>query len=195
MFNSYFLPSFNRHLAGKFKLHAFKVEQKCPSGDFNSPGFSDCMADKLMVLRKAVNDNLGKPFVYADCDIQFFGDISGDIDLDGIDAQFQEDVEMPCAGFFFAKSTPAFSNFLNQVHKHNHLAPNDQLLFNQFKDLIKWTTLPRNKYFTVGHYNGGKVWDGEWIDVPKECIMHHANYTIGVRNKIKMMHEVKNRLA
>jgi hypothetical protein len=51
--------------------------------------------------------------------------------------------------------------------------------------------LDRNKYWTIANYTGG-VWNGS-IDfkVPENILVHHANWTIGTDNKIKLLNEVR----
>ena len=193
LFNNYFLPSFNEHLSESFVLYTMNIEQKCETGEFNTEGFSETMADKLVLIKRAIADNKDTPFVYADCDIQFFGDFRNDIDLSGVDIVCQEDRDSLCAGFFFARGTERFENYIDLIIENNNTVPNDQILFNEYSNSMNWRLLPRKKYYTVGNFISD-VWDGDPIIVPKDVVVHHANYTIGLPNKIKLMNEVKKQL-
>jgi hypothetical protein len=53
--------------------------------------------------------------------------------------------------------------------------------------------LDSNLYWTVGFSTNGEVWNGQDINVPN-IIMHHANFTIGVNNKIKLMSLVRSKI-
>lgn len=73
IFDNYFQPSFEEHLSDDYFLVAHRTPQVCVSGDFNTEGFSEAMGLKLSIIRSAIDENPDIPFIYADCDIQFFG--------------------------------------------------------------------------------------------------------------------------
>ena len=58
---------------------------------------------------------------------------------------------------------------------------------------IKYDTLDPTKYFTIGYSTKGTQWTPETgdLDIPKTILMHHANWTAGVENKIKLLNFVK----
>ena len=39
------------------------------------------------------------------------------------------------------------------------------------------------------------VWDGQDFNIPADIIMHHANWIVGVQNKIKLLNLVKDKYA
>ena len=196
IFDNYFLPSFNIHLSDDFFLVAHRTPQVCVSGDFNTEGFSEAMGLKLGILKKAIEENPDLPFVYADCDIQFFKSPLKDMHkylTPDVDMVAQDDVDTICAGFFFARGTQKFAKFIDHMIKVNHYYANDQIAINMHKVLIKYTLLPKSKYLTVGNFNGGVVWEGdETISIPSDIVMHHANFTIGVKHKLHMLQWVKS---
>jgi hypothetical protein len=41
--------------------------------------------------------------------------------------------------------------------------------------------------------NGDNQWQpGQKINMPKYLVMHHANWTVGIDNKLKLMKQVRN---
>lgn len=48
------------------------------------------------------------------------------------------------------------------------------------------------RFFTIGHILKGK-WNGQDFVLPKNIVMHHANFTIGCRSKIQLLDLVKNK--
>ena len=69
----------------------------------------------------------------------------------------------------------------------------NNLLNNNLELDLKFGLLPSNKYWTVGFSTGGIVWTGQDIVFPDEIIVHHANFTIGVNNKIELMNKVREK--
>jgi hypothetical protein len=199
IYENYFLKSFNKYLSSDFELHAEFGVQKTKQGDFTDPELGSSMDDKLTLLKRAIEENYGKWFIYADCDIQFFNNIKDDInnyinigEKQDIDMFCQEDCNSICAGFLLLKSSKKVHDFIDLISKERHKFNNDQLAMNQYANYIRYSFLPRNIYYTVGNYNGGRVWnDGDTIYLPNKILLHHANFTIGVKNKIIMMDEVK----
>ena len=52
---------------------------------------------------------------------------------------------------------------------------------------INWDYLPKEFYLP------GKMWNpGDDLDIPKDIVMHHANWTIGIENKIAQLEYVKD---
>lgn len=195
VYEKYFLKSFNEHLSNDFILTTHKCEQKTTDGNFSDPNWNSSMNDKLFLLKKAIKENDGKWFVYSDCDIQFFGNIMDDIKEninDNLDMLCQEDYHTICAGFMVIKASKKMYEFIEIIEMHHHES-NDQIAMNQFRHLINFKLLPKDKYYTVGNFNGGRVWNpGEGVPNTENVVMHHANFTIGVENKIAMLKEVLN---
>ena len=88
----------------------------------------------------------------------------------------------------------------NTIKQNLNKFPNDQIAMNHYLPLskVRYKKLPRFKYFnymhTIGH---DKVWDGNEtlnmsIDNLDSILVHHANYTIGVENKVKMMEYIRD---
>lgn len=199
IYEKYFLKSFHEaKLDENFELDTTKVEQKSPTGDFNSQGFSETMLDKLHVIYRAIEENENKLFVFSDCDVQFFKNFYDDITTsyinDKVDMSAQSDAGTICAGFFVARANKIFKKFIEFVMKENYKFPNDQVCMNFHKGRVRYSLMPDNKYFSIGSVNGGKVWSGETnIIIPKGIYMHHANFTVGIKNKIELFELIKKR--
>jgi hypothetical protein len=70
----------------------------------------------------------------------------------------------------------------------------DQTTLNRNLDFLDWTMLsPR--FFTVGMVTGGKRWEGEDVAIPRDILVHHANWTVGIDNKIRLLELVKRQCA
>ena len=104
MYENYFLQSYNKYLTNSFKLHAKEISQLSKTGDYDSTGFNETMLEKIKLILERF-DSSEEPFVFADCDIQFFGDFKESLisELGDYDIAFQDDIVCRCAGFFIAK--------------------------------------------------------------------------------------------
>ena len=198
LLNDFFIPSFNRtEMFNNFNLHTIKTEQKSNTGSFNSPGFHVTTVDKLDIIINAINSD--ETFIFADCDVQFFKNIYSDILKNkNFDILAQSDIDSICSGFMVIKSSNKVKKYFENIQKllmnNPHLYPNDQVCINSNLNSIDYKLLPIDKYYTVGNYNSGIVWTGEEITIPPSILMHHANFTIGVNNKIKLMNLVKTKM-
>lgn len=56
---------------------------------------------------------------------------------------------------------------------------------------IKWSYLPLT-FFSTGTVSGKIRQPGEKISIPKNIVMHHANWAIGIENKIAILETVRN---
>lgn len=195
IYEDFFLKSFNEHLSNDFNLIVETNEQITSDGSFSDPKATAVWGDKVQLLKKAIDENQGKWFVYSDCDIQFFGNIMEDLEKnidENIDMVCQEDYHTICAGFMAIKASDKMKKFI-EIVEINHHQSNDQIAMNQFRNLINYRFLPKERYYTVGNFNGGVVWNaGDRVPNVENAVMHHANFTIGVENKIAMLKEVRN---
>jgi hypothetical protein len=196
LYNDFFLKSYNECGMDKsFTLFTVKVDQKSDSGDFNSPGFNETTIDKLIIIKNALEEiDDGERILYSDCDIQFFDNIYDDIlsncQNNDSDIICQHDQNTICTGFMVIKKSPNMINFINLMIDECPNHDNDQCCVNVHSNKIKYSFLPTDKYYTVGNYHG--LWYGsDNIFVPPNLKMHHANFTLGVENKIKLMNLVK----
>jgi len=199
MYENYFYESYKKHLSKNYKLICEVIPQVCSSGEFASDGFDRAMYRKVQIIIDNIDINDKNILVFSDCDIQFFSNL--EFDINNFDILFQKDFyeNARCAGFFIAKQNKKVLDFFISVKSYleknmngkiddqyviNHLISNNEADINH-------SYLPSNKYWTVGNETLGKVWNGEDIKIPTDIIMHHANFTIGIDNKLKLLEIVK----
>jgi len=201
IYNNFFTPSYEKYLTKKFNLISEFIPQVCKTGDFASEGFDLAMLKKVEIILSNINTKEDGKFVFSDCDVQFFGDI--DIDCNDYDIFFQKDYfdDARCAGFFICKQNKKVKTFFELVYKNLKDSLNgkidDQYIINKLinnQSDIKHSFLPTEKYWTIGNYTKGKVWDCSEFEVPNSIVMHHANFTIGTKNKIELMSKVKDKI-
>jgi hypothetical protein len=80
------------------------------------------------------------------------------------------------------------------IFAHREEYPGDQPALNDYLNRsvhIKKKLLPHS-IFTIGMATGWKVWEGHEVEIPKDILVHHANYTVGLQNKIHLLDLVKN---
>ena len=205
LYNEFFLSSYNQHLKDSFELKAKHVTQHSPSGDYGSEGFSETMLEKINHIIESIDTGDNEPMVFADCDIQFFGDFKEDIiaQLGNSDIKFQNDVVCRCAGFFVCRQSDKVLNFFENVRqiliKNMRPGVDDQVVINSALQQNLFPNLNHglldNKYFTVAMATGAKQWNGEDFNTPKNIYTHHGNWTMGMDNKVKLMNYVKNQLS
>jgi hypothetical protein len=209
----YLLPSFPYH--ENVELCIRYKPQRCSTANFETEGWRDTMRDKVECFIEGIEvckDN--EIFMFIDPDIQFFGDFYNDIvtEIQNKDAVFQDDVFGGVnTGFFAVKNNKNTRALFKTVLGNLNSFSQEQVLLNhllqQYKlstsISINWSFLSK-KYWTYGHIaslpgdlNGFRgSWTPEAIDfnVPKDIIMHHANWTGGVENKIKLLDIVKSKV-
>ncbi len=173
-------------------------EQTTASGDFMSNGWLDSMDIKLDVILQAIEENSGNPFIFADCDIQFFKPFVHLIEseLEGYDLVCQEDRGSMCAGFFGCMSSQKTKKLFEDIKCNFRSMVNDQVALNNLKGCINYKLLDKNLFYTIGNFfnniDGTHVWDNKTeLYPPKGIILHHANYVVGVDNKIKLLETIK----
>jgi hypothetical protein len=67
----------------------------------------------------------------------------------------------------------------------------DQTSLNNNIHLVNYKFLSR-KFFTIGQLIGG-VWDEQDFNLPKNILTHHANWVVGIDNKIKLLDIVRKK--
>jgi hypothetical protein len=201
MYNYYFKKSFDEYLTESFNLIPKKIEQISPTGEYGSEGFSHAMLEKINHIIDNININENEILVFADSDVQFFDDFSNVIrkELSNYDIKFQSDVSCVCAGFFVCHQNEVVYNFFKKVKEilisvMERKIDDQQVINSIIKQYpIKYSTLS-NKFFTVAMATGPKQWNGEKFNVPEDILVHHANWTLGLENKYKLLEYIKNEI-
>ena len=202
LLEKYFLPS-----AEKFNLEIVikKFDQDCPSAEYKHDGWLKTMTNKAEYFQQACNENIDQYFLYTDCDVQFFGDPSSTVEeeLDGYDIAFQDDVHPHvgrntyCAGVVACRGSKSVSDLWDIIIKSLYTAKNNyddqDTLNNLINDSVKHKLLS-HKFYTVAQTTK-KLWnnDDTEFQIPNDILVHHANWTHGVKNKIKLLELVKQK--
>lgn len=175
------------------------LPQDCPTGSFHSEGWNETMRKKIEYIIHSLNETKENEFfIHSDIDVQFFGNIKSDLEdimtLTNSDILFQNDGSYLCNGFFICKKNKLTIDLFNDVLLKLNFYRNDQVAVNDLlrHKKIKYSSLPE-RYYTVGINHG--LWSGNEIEfiIPNDLIMHHANYTEGVENKIKLLKIIREK--
>jgi len=209
----YFLPTFP--FCKDIDLTILYRPQHCKSASFETEGFRETTRDKVKGFIEGIEScGDGDIFMFIDVDIQFFGSFYTDIvhSIKDKDAVFQNDVFGGVnTGFFAVKNNKKVRSFFKTVLGNLDSFSQEQALANyllnnssQFPSIaIDWSFLPA-RYWTYGHiaaqpgkepntYRGSWTPGAEDFCVPSDIVIHHANWTAGVDNKIKLLEIVKDK--
>jgi len=183
-----------------------KYGQTCPSGEFKSSGWNDCMLDKLNTLLNLPAD--GTPTLYVDADVCLMPSLVEWCrwyveHLDDDEVAFSDDVVQWCAGIMLFRCTKRVHQFwrtLADLCLAWDLPDQDSLhqlrmQADERKGVlpIRPRTLPRDvfcNWATVNAPTVPKPWNGEGFRVPPTCLAWHANWTVGLSNKQRMLERV-----
>ena len=196
LFDNYFLPSVPKNL----EVVAKKLPQEC-SGVFMDSCWMKTMTRKLDYVLESIRECWGGVFIHSDCDVQFFGPFLenilnqlGDKDLAGQAELKQSEI---CCGFFICRANEKTENLFKAVKSLVNDKENDQIVLNKIKEqFVDWKTLD-GRYFSAIHFLGfGKTWSpGDEVKIERnDILMHHANWTIGIENKKKLMGAVRQKV-
>ncbi len=187
-------------------------DQSCESGDFMKGGWIETMLHKVDLVLRGIKENWGKVFIHSDIDIQFFRPTQKVI-LD-----FMQDQDMVvqrdrpsegknwkalCAGFFACRGNEKTLKLWSEIRRrlsdkkyiHDNPITNDQeelnylLIKNNIFD-VRWKVL--SDEFFGGGTRTGKRWNpGDSLPIPAGIFMHHANWTVGLDNKLAQLEYVR----
>jgi hypothetical protein len=204
LIEEWFKPS----LKDDFELVVEERRQTCPSARFMDNGWRETMIHKVDLILRAIEENPGEVFIHSDVDVQFFKPVKDIIrgligDKDMV-IQRNNASGSVCPGFFAAKGNKKNLRLWRHIRKqlHNRQDTNDQLLLNsvlrskwnilrQFKFGIKWSHLPFS-FYSVGPDRARQWRPGIDLCIPKDIVMHHANWTVGLEQKIAQLRHVKD---
>lgn len=193
LFENYFYPSVKK--INEYDIILQKYEQ-IGDGSFMNDGWKNSTYRKIDFLIQMVIDCWGDVFIFSDSDIIFI-DKTKDYLLEQLgesDVCFQRDYDDLCSGFFIMKSNINTLTFLQNCIKNKDKYPEDQTAFRGEKELINYKLLP-NEIFNIGMINGGKVWDGEFYEIPQNILIFHANWSIGIKAKIGLFNLIIENLT
>lgn len=179
--------------------------QTCKTGDFKSDGWNDCMLDKLRTLLSLPTD--GMPTLYVDADVALMPGIAAwceaaSTELEDDSVAFSDDRVQWCAGIMFFRSTPTVRRFWELVadlsrawdypdqDAIHHLRMQCHERRGTFP--VRPSVLPQESFcnWATVHKSIPRPWNREPFKVPQTCLAWHANWTIGVANKMAMLERV-----
>lgn len=198
--DTYFLPS----IQDDFDIIIVSAEQTCPSAGFMSTGWTQTTARKVDLIITAIHENWGSFFIFSDVDIQFFAPIEKTITklIKDKDLVIQKNCPngVLCSGFFACRANERTLALWTDVRKvmQKDSSQSDQISLNKCIKRnnkknpynISWDYLP-NSFFGGGTLTGHLWQPGKKLPVPHNIVMHHANWTKGISNKIAQLKYVK----
>ena len=186
LFDNYFSKS-----VVDLEINATIGQQECESGSYYSTGWKSTTMKKVDVFIKATKENMGDIFIFSDVDIQFFGPIKDDLikELGDSDIAIQNDYSGGlCSGFFICRGNERTLKMFENMKNNESQYLEDQYALNMNLHFCKVNILS-DKFRTFGSY--GTQWKGQNFHIPSNILMHHANWTEGINNKIKLLEIVK----
>lgn len=200
LYENYFLPT----IPTDIELTTIRGRQLCNDGRYPekksviSSGWKDQVKDKLSQIIDLVESyEAGELFVVSDVDVQFFGSIAKPIEelMLGKEICFQRDephgTKQHCTGFYAAKKSFVLLKMLKKAVEMIERVGYEQKAVNHALRLSELRSgFLDTRFYTHGLYQG--EWDGCFqIIVPETILVHHANWTRGIQNKIKLLDTVK----
>ena len=177
------------------QIHSDLIDQS-GTGLFMDKGWEDSMSDKLDQIIKSCETE--EVFIHSDADVYFFSPIEEKIldELGEYDIAFQDDGHVGlCMGFFICRPNKkvidlfrSVKSILGSFNGHDQNALNSIIASSG----VKYKKLS-GLFFNYGQ-KYGKVWDGEDFEVDPNILILHANWVIGVENKIKMISLVNQKI-
>ena len=198
--DEFFLPS----IKDNFEIVLVATKQTCPSAKFFNHGWRQTTIQKVDLIIRAIKENWGDIFIFSDVDIQFFRPIEQKILKqmgDSLNLVIQKNSPNGafCSGFFACRANEKTLHLFEDVRsvmKKTNLSDQRSLNrclrkrgLNQYG--IKWEYLPI-QFFGGGVLTGKRWFPGVKLRIPGNIVMHHANWTIGIENKIAQLKYVLN---
>jgi hypothetical protein len=202
MYENYFLASIPSEFEVCTTFHDDPYVE--PSAEYYNvslpcPAFTERTRAKVNFMQKICKENFGKIIVFADADLQFFGPFKKTLieELGDLDMACQEDNLLSasrklCGGLMVCRCNENTLGFLGKMQQHFRI--DDQITLNDQKNACNHKTLPIEKFFTVGHVLGNR-WSKEVnFSIPKDILVHHASWALGIEDKIKLLEIVRKRV-
>jgi len=185
------------------------------SGTYMEPSWSEAVLFKSDTIINSIKKYWGEIFVYSDVDVQFFKPtqqiLLNAIKNYDIVCQRDDPYGNLCTGFWIARANEKVLKLWQEIRAILKQEKRDQFVFNRIirekpmggkiKRIFNYFMRIfmgkcRYSYFPVTFFGGGtitgKLWTpGTKISVPEGIVLHHANCTIGVENKIRQLKYVR----
>jgi hypothetical protein len=104
------------------------------------------------------------------------------------DIIFQSDSGTPCLGFYVTRISDEVKRIFKDVKEKTNEKTNCQIVFNRIKKNynLKIALFDTKDVWNYGVLNKG-IWRGESFELPENLKAFHANFTIGIENKVKLL--------
>lgn len=170
------------------------------NGDFGQSSFNELTCKRARLIRRLMTERKDDVFV-CDGDVHWFTKASQLEIHAAADVQAQIDPDSGfCCGFMFLRNTEATKVLLDvwcSMMDGREGQTNDQMFFNSaFAHLKRIDMTPKAAEFK-GAWSYGRVlsaeekplniWEGQAFKMPEKADAFHANYCVGVENKIKLL--------
>lgn len=201
LLDKYFLPSFHKIKQENDTIHvAYNKQYECDGSYYNND-FGKICNDKIKHIIDFMNNSVdfGEFFIYSDCDVIF--NKSPNLLIDGVDKSIdlivQNDIgshgAVLCAGFMAIRKTKNSINFFNKIMQETKNFEHDQYCINFYKNEINYSFFQHSQIFNIVDLINRNAIVG---DIPnnifdnsnlKNVCVFHANWVVGVLNKMKLM--------
>ena len=193
-----------------FDVVARRHDQLCETGRYNTDGWSEAVSRKIPLIQEAIDAHVENGFfIFADVDIQWLGPVQGRIrrllaEQPHVDMFFQRDAKRLtegmgeiCTGFFVCKGnlrTRAFWTLVGECMQRDRIG--DQITAQRIIEAdtiqgLRVGTLPDAFWGPASGVELPLRWSpGMFLDPPADLLVHHANWTIGVPNKVAQLEYV-----
>ena len=174
----------------KAEIISEEQRQVCSTGEYYSDGWKESMRQKVEIYDKAINTD-DEFFIWSDVDIEFYSPFIEEClkELGNCDIAFQEGVGREyCAGFFICRNNDKTKLFFKLLKEKYDMYACDQEAINRNIKLLNAKFLS-NKFLNISFQH--RHWSGQNFNIKHELIMFHANYTVGLQNKITLLNLVK----
>lgn len=198
--DKHFLESLPKEFRGR-NLVLRKLRQRSKTGLFASAGFQETCVEKIAFLVEACRTEK-HPFLFTDVDIRFYArGVAKDLEdmLGGHDMLFQWDGPSSalCTGFIAIRPSAKVTAFWERVLAHmkqHHMLDQDAtngLLAKRDPAMttVRIGQLPP-RYWTFGRHDHHWV-PGLPVDPPDDLVMHHGNWTKGLKHKLALLEAVR----
>nr|WP_294792420.1 putative nucleotide-diphospho-sugar transferase [uncultured Mucilaginibacter sp.] len=192
MFDDFFYPCYEKHLANDFELVVLNGEQLC-AGLFEEDNWNEQVKEKIIFVNEFINATDSKYVVFSDVDIIFYKNIYKELmeELNGYDMGFQNDslygsFNNLCSGFYCCRVNASTKAFFKKMVDEYQDALSDQQNLNLLLPKVEGLRYKglSSLFYNFSHADGRIWFSNERIAFPQHPIaMYHANYTIGTTNK------------
>tara|TARA_S200002703_G_scaffold9511_1_gene9404 strand:- start:808 stop:1386 length:579 start_codon:yes stop_codon:yes gene_type:complete len=178
--------------------------QSCPSASFKQKGWNNCTIKKFKRLSELEPD--GTPVLFVDADVAIFPGLA-DWCLEWLDSDegcigFGDDIVQKCTGVILFDRYDHVLDWFRLCYDFGYaMRQNDQDSMAILESIgsqlnvplpVDLEKLPGDIVSNWATTGGNGVWAGEEFHIPETTLLWHANWTVGVANKMQMLERVKN---